>query len=112
MIDVRDLLVKTVEPLNLYLQGSRSGGNYESQYCTYWTDDIEEKYRDNIPVKGTWIIDFNYYSKSLNYENEFNELIKKLRDAGFKTVGRGGDALTDDKNYKGRNIQIKYVDNY
>ena len=112
MEDVRNLLLNAISPLNLYLQGSRSGGQFESEFCTYWVDDIPEEFRDNRPVNAIWEIEFNYYSNQKNYEEKFQELIIKLRNAGFKTVGRGGDALTDDKNYKGRSINLTYKEKY
>lgn len=112
MVDVKDLLEKAIAPYPLYLQGSRSGGNYENEFCTYALNAIDEKYRNNVPIMGIWEFDFNFYSTQLNYENVFNELIVKLRSAGFIPVGRGGDAPSDDKNYNGRSILIRYKENY
>ena len=112
MVDVRGLLKRTIAPFNLYKQGSRSGGNYENEYCTYSLNPIEEKYRNNVAVMAIWEFDFNFYSNQLNYEETFNNLIARLKTAGFIPVGRGGDTPSDNKNYNGLSILIRYKENY
>lgn len=115
-IDVEKLLCDTIEKVNLeiYLQGTltEEEENNLKEFCTYWVDPIVETYKDNIPVSALWTFDFNFYSNKLHYGDTFEMLLTKLKEVGFIPVGRGGSVPSDNKNFTGKGVTVRYKEIY
>lgn len=115
-IDVEKLLCDTIEKANyeIYLQGTltEEEENRLKEYCTYWLNPIEEQYRDNQPISAIWTFDFNFYSTKLRYGDTFESLLTKLKEVGFIPVGRGGNVPSDNKNFTGKGVTVRYKEIY
>lgn len=119
-IDVKDKLIKLIEPLGfvegetIFLQGTLGSDEaYPDSFFTFFNDETEELYSDNIPYKAFWYIELNFYSNDPAKVNTIFETLKPLlKSNGFKVEGKGFDVPSDEPTHTGRGINIIYEDIY
>lgn len=114
---VVDKLIEILSPLvsdEVYRQGSFSQDTkYPKLFITYWwSGSTDNNHYDNEIRHGViYNFDINVYGDDIDrvYET-MGKVIKTLKENKFIVSGNGEDRPSDDVNYVGLGIEIKYID--
>lgn len=112
---MKDLLITTLEPLGypIRLQGSLGENeSYPESFFTFWNNDTPDgSHYDNEAMDYVWDFDLNFYSNDPELVNTvLLEGIKKLKEVGFVTRGKGHDVASDEPTHTGRGINVLIIE--
>lgn len=105
---MEDRIFELLSAYDVYRQGSV--GEYKDLFITLWENEsYDTKHYDNVRSGIVFSYDINVYGKSPNtvYQT-LRDVIDILEGDGFIITGEGHDVPSDDANYIGRGINIKY----
>lgn len=106
-------LIELLETYDLpvHRQGSFSRTEeYPKAFFTWWNPDTEDiSYYDNAPDATVWDVDVNFYSVSPKQVYEtIDDVISKMKEAGWIISGRGYDVASDEPTHFGRGFQAVF----
>jgi hypothetical protein len=110
-MNVKDLLISTIEGLGfpIYQQGSLGENEpYPASFFTFWNNTAEgAEFYDNEEHSITWNFDLNFYSIDPTLVNSvLMESKSLLKQAGFIVTGAGHDLISDEHTHTGRGITV------
>lgn len=112
-----DELEDVFEELNLPYSRQGSYGSdedYPNSFFTYWNADTPEGgFYDDESHKAIWLWYVYFYTNdpSLIY-SKMDEFIAKAKKHGFIIEGRGNDIQSDQPDYFGRVVRVRFIENY
>lgn len=110
-----------LEPIfkELKLPYSRQGSyaplqKYPKSFFTFWNADTPEGgFYDDESHKAIWLWYVYFYTSDPNLiYSKMDEFIALAKQNGFIVEGRGNDIQSDQPNYFGRVVRIRFIENY
>lgn len=96
-------------------QGSyQEGAEIPESLFTFWNADTpEDGFFDNKANRAVWVWYVYFYTKNPNLiYSSIEEFIDKAKAKGFIVDGKAHDIPSDEPNYFGRYVALKYIENY
>ena len=96
-------------------QGSYSSDeSYPDSFFTFWNADTPEGgFYDDESHKAIWLWYVYFYTNDpLILYSQMDLFVQKAKEKGFIVEGRGNDIQSDQPDYFGRVVRIRYVEIY
>lgn len=116
---MKEQLIAVLESLGfvqgetLFLQGTLGADEeYPTTFVTFFVRSVDDDaFYNNGTTRYSWNISVNYFSRSAELVNTYPATIRNaLKENGFIPLGKGRDAISDEKTHTGWSMDFLGVE--